>query len=294
MKGRLRATRRKRKRRPAPPAESWTASYSIAALVAVLIVGVAEGTVLVLVMGSGTLAKALGGILLDLTLLAALIPLYRRRPFRLNDLGLRRAPAAASVGWVVLAVIVVGLTNWLWLDKVLGKRTGGSLGITLHGSTLALVLAGVFMALTAPVIEEIFFRGVLYRSLRNNLSVPVAAVIAGAIFALVHWLSYPLDTLPPRFAFGVIACLLYERTGSLLPAIALHCLIDASGYETAVTGHDQIVFPAFVALGVALLIYRGVRLLLVPSELPRRELRSTASSPASSTSSPNLKRASPS
>lgn len=269
MKGRTRVTRRKRKHRPPPPAEFWTARYSIAALLAVLVVGLAEGVVVILVLGSDTLAKALAGILLDLTLLASLIPLYRRQPFRPRDLGLKRAPPAASVGWVVLALIVVALTNWLWLNKVLGIRTLGSLGITLHGSTAALALTGVFMALTAPVIEEIFFRGVLYRSLRNNLNVPVAAVTAGAIFALVHWLSYPLDTLPPRFVFGVIACLLYERTGSLLPGIALHCLIDAAGYETALTGHDQIVFSAFVALGVVLLVYRGVRLLLVPSELPR-------------------------
>jgi len=273
MKGRLPSTRRKRKHRPPPPAESWTARYSLLALLAVLIVGLAEGAVVLLLLGSGTLAKALGGILLDLTLLAALIPLYRRRPFRPSDLGLRRAPPAASVGWVVLAFLVIALTNWLWLDNVLGKRTTSSLGVTLHGSTLALVLAGVFMALTAPVIEEIFFRGVLYRSLRNNLNVAAAAVIAGAIFALVHWLSYPLDTLPPRFVFGIIACLLYERTGSLLPGIALHCLIDAGGYEVAVTGHNHFVFPAFLALGVALLIYRGIRLVLVPSELPRATTR---------------------
>jgi uncharacterized protein len=269
MRERVRTTRRKRKHRPPPPAESWTARYSIVALLAVLIVGLAEGAVVLLLLGSGTLASALAGILLDLTLLAALIPLYRRRPFRPHDLGLRPAPAAASVGWVVLAVAVVALTNWLWLNKVLGTRTTGSLGITLHGSTLTLALAGVSMALTAPVIEEIFFRGVLYRSLRNTLNIPAAALTAGAIFALVHWLSYPLDTLPPRLVFGIIACLLYERTGSLLPAIALHCLIDAGAYETAVSGHDQIVFPAFVALGVALLIYRGIRLLVVRSELPR-------------------------
>ncbi len=181
MRGQPRPTRRKRKHRPAPPAASWTARYSIAALLVVLIVGSAEGVVVVLTLGSGTLAKGLAGILLDLTLLASLIPLYRRRPFRPRDLGLRLAPAGASVGWVVLAVAVVGLTNWIWLNKVLGRPTTGSLGVTLHGSAFALPLAGVSMTITAPVIEEIFFRGILYRSLRNRLNIPVAAVIAGAI-----------------------------------------------------------------------------------------------------------------
>jgi len=269
MKGQLQPTRRKRKHRPPPPAESWTARYSIVALLAVLMIGLAEGSVVLLLLGRGPLGKGVSGILLDLTLLVALIPLYRRQPFRPRDLGLRPAPAAASVGWVVLAFIVIGLTNWLWLDKLLGMHAGGSLGVTLHGSTLGLVLIGVFMAGTAPVVEEIFFRGVLYRSLRNTQSVALAAGITGVIFALVHGLTYPLDTLPPRLVFGIVTCLLYERTGSLLPGIALHCLIDAGGYVTALTGHDHIVFPAFVALGVVLLVYRGVRLLLAPSELSK-------------------------
>jgi uncharacterized protein len=269
MKGQPRPERRKRKHRPPAPAGSWTARYSILALLGVLIIGATEGMVVLLLFGRGPLGKGLSGILLDLTLLAALIPLYRRQPFRPRDLGLRRAPPAASVGWVLLAVIVIGLTNWLWLNQLLGMRTGGSLGVTLHGSTLGLVLTGVFMAGTAPVVEEIFFRGVLYRSLRNTRGVALAAGITGVIFALVHGLTYPLGTLPPRLVFGVITCLLYERTGSLLPGIAVHCLIDGSGYVTALTGHDHIVFPAFIALGVVLLVYRGIRLLVVPSELPQ-------------------------
>jgi membrane protease YdiL (CAAX protease family) len=67
--------------------------------------------------------------------------------------------------------------------------------------------------------------------------------------------------------FGVIACLLYERTGSLVPGIALHCLIDGGAYETAVTGHDHIVFPAFGALGLILLLDSGIGPLRAPSQL---------------------------
>jgi MOSC domain-containing protein YiiM len=47
----------------------------------------------------------------------------------------------------------------------------------------------------------------------------------------------------------------------------------AAGDTISMKQRDQIVFPAFVALGVALLRYRGIRLLLVPSELPRATMR---------------------
>lgn len=226
---------------------------------AVVVAGIAEGLLLRLLLGPGPLRLGLSGILLDLTMLASLIPLYRRRRFGRRALGLQGAAPGRSVGLVFVAVIAVAITNLLWLKGVLGLKQPNSPGITLRGDTPALVVAGLFICLCAPVVEEIFFRGFLYRALRNRMSVPWAAAAAGILFGLVHGLTYPLDTLPPRMVFGFIACLLYEETGSLLPGIALHCLIDASGFEVAVSGHNRIVFPAFVLLAIVLLVYAGVR-----------------------------------
>jgi len=128
-----------------------------------------------------------------------------------------------------------------------------------HESTINVALAVFQMAVSAPVVEEIFFRGLLYRSLRNRLSILPAALIAGALFGLVHITSYPLDTLPVKAAFGVIACLLYERTGSLLPGIALHSFVDGSSIDVALTGNDLIVFASFLVLAVVLLVYGSNR-----------------------------------
>lgn len=102
-------------------------------------------------------------------------------------------------------------------------------------------------------------RGLLYRALRNRLNVAPAALIDGLLFGAIHATTYPLDTLPPRIAFGAVTCLLYERTGSLLPGIALHCFIDAAGFEAAITGHNYIVNEGFLALGTLLLVYSATR-----------------------------------
>jgi hypothetical protein len=251
--------RRRRKRRPPSASSGWTIRYAIGALVAVVALAIGEGVLIRLLIGHDTLAFGIDGLLTDATLLASLIPLYRRRRFAPRALGLRGAPPGSSVGLVVLAVFAIAITNTLWLRGVLGLKQPDTLDISLRGSTADLVVAGLFIAVTAPIVEEIFFRGLLYRALRNRLSVPWAAAIAGILFGLVHGLSYPLDTLPPRMVFGVIACLLYEKTGSLLPGIALHCLIDAGGFELAVSGHNRIVFPAFLGLAIVLLVYAAVR-----------------------------------
>jgi hypothetical protein len=80
-----------------------------------------------------------------------------------------------------------------------------------------------------------------------------------ALFALAHTISYPLESLPLPFVFGVIACVLYQRTGSLVPGIALHSLINASAFEKAVTANDLIVFPIYLMLGVLFLAYAGLK-----------------------------------
>jgi membrane protease YdiL (CAAX protease family) len=249
---------RKRKRRPRRRTSGWSVRYALGAYLAIAAVGMAVGLVLLL-MPHSDLRLGIGGIALDAAMLGCFVPLYRRRAFRARDLGLRSAPAAKSVGLVFLAVVAIAIVNALWLHGVLGLKQPDSLGITLHGGTLALVLAGFFVSVSAPVTEELFFRGLLYRALRNRMRVAPAALVAGVLFGLIHGLSFPLDTLPPRVVFGVIACLLYEETGSLLPGIALHCLIDAAGFEAAVTGHNRIVFSIFIALGALLLLYAAGR-----------------------------------
>jgi CAAX protease family protein len=246
---------RKRKPRPRSRSTTWTIRYAVAALVAVVVAALLLGLAF---RGHRHLALGIGGLVLDAFMLLTLAPLYRLRRLRPWDLGLRATAPARAVGLVVLAAVAVAITNALWLRGLLGKPAG-SLGITLHVGTIDKVLIGVQACVSAPVIEEIFFRGLLYRALRNRMSVLPAALIAGFVFGAVHGMAYPLNTLPPRMVFGVIACLLYERTGSLYPGIALHGLIDGSGFEAAISGQIGIAYAVYAALGVTFLGYAGIR-----------------------------------
>lgn len=241
--------------RPPPRSMTWTIRYASGALVAVVAVDVLLAVVL---KRDSRLVLGIGGFAFYAFVLLTLVPLYRQGRLRLRDLGLRPTAPGRAVGLVVLAVIAVAITNLLWLQGVLGK-SAQSQGITVHGSAIDKVVIGVTLCVLAPVIEEIFFRGLLYRALRNHMSILWAALIAGFLFGAVHGIAYPLNTLPPRMVFGVIACLLYERTGSLYPSMALHGLIDGSGFEAAISGQVGIVYAAYGALGLVFLAYAGVR-----------------------------------
>ena len=90
-----------------------------------------------------------------------------------------------------------------------------------------LLLAGIVVA---PVVEEIFFRGFLFAGLRGRYGWQRAALISAALFALIH--VQPL-AVPPIFILGLIFAFLYQRSGSIWPAIAMHVSTNALGLGAA-------------------------------------------------------------
>lgn len=87
----------------------------------------------------------------------------------------------------------------------------------------ALPVQILLIVIVAPISEEVCFRGMLFGGLRERLPRALAALIAGLVFGALHALT-GLSTVPPLIAFGVILCLLYEKTGSIVPGIILHAL----------------------------------------------------------------------
>lgn len=209
-------------------------------------------------------------VIVEASFLATLVPLYRSGSLRPADLGLRRVPPARSVGYAVLGLFAYGWSSALWHSLVHPPPVHSNFIGIANQSTALIALTGFAAVVAAPVAEEIFFRGFLYRSLRNRMAVAPACLIVGLVFGLGHT-QYPLLVRPVLGAFGVIACLLCERTGSLLPGIAMHSYVDSSGFEYALTGRVNVVFESFLLLAVGLLIAGFVKMLSrpkTPAELP--------------------------
>ena len=88
------------------------------------------------------------------------------------------------------------------------------------------VLLFVLVIVGAPVVEELFYRGLLQGSLAARFNDTVVLVAVAAVFAAVHF--RPVE-FPGLFVFGLVlgACAL--RTGRLGMAIAAHVGFNATG-----------------------------------------------------------------
>lgn len=93
-------------------------------------------------------------------------------------------------------------------------------------------LMTIFTALIyAPIVEEIVFRGVLFRNLRAKLSFGYAALISAFAFGLMHVFSALISGnisdiwyLLVYGGLGFIFCYLYEKEKTIYAPMLLHLL----------------------------------------------------------------------
>jgi len=83
-----------------------------------------------------------------------------------------------------------------------------------------IIYLSIFLACTVgPFIEEVFFRGFCYTTLKKHIGMKGAMILTSAFFAVIH---YSLFALLPIFLLGMVLVYLYEKRGSLIPSITLH------------------------------------------------------------------------
>ena len=100
-------------------------------------------------------------------------------------------------------------------------------------SPLGVVAIIITVGLLAPVAEELFFRGLLYGSIRKRgdsaksrkVIVWTSVIISSAIFSAIH---FQLLLFPALFVVGMIFALIYERSQRLALAIWAHVGFNAT------------------------------------------------------------------
>lgn len=186
----------------------------------------------------------------------------------IRDFGLAPIKPRAFVKWLIAAAFLFYLVSAVYaaVVKPQGQQNVVDALGAERGTTYLLATAAVVIVL-APVAEEVFFRGFVYRSLRNRLSFPAAAATVGLLFGAIHY-SGPqtLALLPVLALLGVVFCWLYERSGSLYPAIALHAVNNS--LALAVTVRAEAADLVASAFGVAM-VSGCLAVAARPSRTPR-------------------------
>jgi membrane protease YdiL (CAAX protease family) len=171
---------------------------------------------------------------------AAAVALAKRYSIFPRHYGLRSEPGRNDWGHFIGLTVFLALTLNLvyhatryvaWL--LLRPEPATSFYFDINASGLLRIPVTLYMAVTAGVVEEVFFRGLplLYLERRFPNAVPKRLYVAGTAlaFGLIHWMNGPHEFIA-TFVFGVLAATLYLRLRDLRLLIGAHICIDLYGF----------------------------------------------------------------
>jgi membrane protease YdiL (CAAX protease family) len=138
-----------------------------------------------------------------------------------------------------ILVPAVGLVSYA-LQAMFERAVGHNVLIphqVAPGLGMPAQLALVFLAVVvAPVSEEFFFRGVLFRTVRDRHGFWPAAFASAVPFGVLHYVPAPaMDALLLQVTMiftGIGLAWIYERRGTLVAPTAAHMLFNVVGLVT--------------------------------------------------------------
>jgi membrane protease YdiL (CAAX protease family) len=127
---------------------------------------------------------------------------------------------------VLIALITAPFVFWLFGDDPPQQGVSDVAGSTETLAEQILVILAI--AVAAPIIEEIIYRGMLLSWLRRRMSKWWAILVSAAVFAVIHAVFDPsaIAVVPGLFLLGVVLAYTALRTGDLSLPIALHSGIN--------------------------------------------------------------------
>jgi membrane protease YdiL (CAAX protease family) len=128
----------------------------------------------------------------------------------------------------------------MYADAALGKRI-----------VIAVVLIGL-----GPLLEEVFFRGALFRPLRMNKSAVVVIAATAILFAAAH---VDFRMMIPIALVGLALGALRWWSGSLLPSFFAHATFNALGFYAIATSSGSVdaepaLTSTFVVVGTIIAV----------------------------------------
>jgi membrane protease YdiL (CAAX protease family) len=156
-----------------------------------------------------------------------------------------KADKSNWVWWVVggysVSVFLFKLADWFngnvvplrWFEMETGNIVNQM--IAPEGNdVVALLIGAVAPCISAPLWEEIFYRGLIYPWLCSLFPMPLATPLSAIIFAAHHARK---DVFIPLFTLGLIWACLYVLSGNLFVPVVVHAMWNSRVFLGSFLGY---------------------------------------------------------
>lgn len=163
--------------------------------------------------------------LFELLLLIPIAIIFLWRKVSWTELGLKRFDnrvLSLGCGMLIMIYFITIINNLIMIE--LNVVIQAELITDMFNEMDSPFIFAFSTVVLAPFTEELFFRGFLFKGLREKYGWVNALMFSSIIFALFHG---QLATLLPTFLMGALFAYMFQKTGSVLPGMVLHFSINA-------------------------------------------------------------------
>lgn len=112
----------------------------------------------------------------------------------------------------------------------------------LGGEALVAGVTVLIMVLVAPLIEEILFRGFVFKTMSERWPAWIAFVVSATIFAGLH---FEFASFMPLFILGMVMNWMFYKTKSIYPGLVFHIINNVLAL-----GLEYYAFTSFEVLAM--------------------------------------------
>lgn len=114
------------------------------------------------------------------------------------------------------------------IAKLLGADKPTQLEQIINSSLAARYAISFLAVFTAPLVEELIYRGVLYAPLQRWLGIPAAVVVVLLLFTVIHVPQYwpNVGVIVAVALLSIVLTLMRAYSGRLLPCIVIHFVFN--------------------------------------------------------------------
>lgn len=132
--------------------------------------------------------------------------------------------------WWYFPLIIVAFFAFSAIVTTFLPEQENELTRILKSSRAAVFVTAILATFTAPVVEEVVYRGILYSAFQRAIGIAWAVVLTTTLFAGVHFLQYwgSPGTIVLICVLSLILTLIRVKTKNLLPCIVLHFIFNGT------------------------------------------------------------------
>lgn len=131
---------------------------------------------------------------------------------------------AGTIGYTVLLTFLI--MPFLYLLNTVSQLFVDNVAVELMNEVndIPMIAIVLIVGIFGPFCEEVTFRGILFSGYKRSGKIILAIIWSGFLFGLFHM---NLNQFGYACAIGIISALLAEATGSLVPSLIMHIIINS-------------------------------------------------------------------